>query len=59
MNMDINPVHEEFNSLYIWKWNNANPMKILSRLDKHPKLNWVKTKHRLAGNQIEGILLLS
>ena len=27
-----------FNSQYIWKWTNANPMKILGQLASHPKL---------------------
>ena len=26
------------NSQYIWKWTNANPMKILGQLASHPKL---------------------
>ena len=56
MNMDINPVHERLHSQYVCKWTNANPIKILSRLASHANLNWIKTKPKLAGNQIEGIL---
>ena len=52
MNVDIN-------SQYFWKWTNANPMKILSRLNRHPKLNWVKTKPRLAGNQMDRASILN
>ena len=41
------------NSQYIWKWTNANPMKILAG---SPDTHCIKTKPRLPGNQslVEG-----